>query len=155
LRPGDRPHLEDILRISGAFSDEEIQVALDMADAGLEGEYDLLAIEAGGQLAGYACFGQAPLTAASWYLYWICVDRDRQGSGYGRALLSAVEAAILARGGARLVVETSGRADYARTRRFYERTGFNLVGCIEDFYKPDDDCLILSKVLNRMVADDI
>ena len=157
LRPltvADRSNVEALLTASRAFNEEEVRVALDMVDAGLAGDYDLLAIEAGARLAGYACFGPAPLTLSSWYLYWVCVDRSSQGRGLGRTLQAAVEAAILAKGGARLIVETSGRADYAGARRFYTKAGFRPAGRIIDFYAPNDDCLILYKRLTRADRDD-
>jgi ribosomal protein S18 acetylase RimI-like enzyme len=52
-------------------------------------------------------------------------------------------------GGERLVLETSGRPDYERSRRFYERAGFTVQGRIPDFYKPGDDCLIYCKILGE------
>ena len=147
LRSTDRPCVEKILAACSVFSEEEIRVALEMVDAGLDGEYALLAIETDDQLDGYACFGPAPLTATSWYLYWICVRSQAQSVGVGRALQTAVEAAIRTQGGTCLVAETSGRADYAKTRRFYELGGFIEAGRIAGFYGPGDDCVILSKVL--------
>ena len=147
LRSADRAGVEEILSASGAFSEEEVQVALEMVDAGLDGDYRLLAMAADDRLHGYACFGPAPLTATSWYLYWICVRSQSQNAGVGRALQAAVEAAIRDDGGTCLVVETSGRADYAKTRRFYERGGFIQAGRIAGFYGPQDDCVIFSKGL--------
>lgn len=145
----DRDAIEAALTRSGAFSETEVQVALDMVDAGLKGDYDLLAVEVDGQFAGYACFGKATLTLDSWYLYWICVHPDVQGRGAGRALQTRVEQYIREHGGKRLIVETSGRRDYERARHFYESAGFNLVGRLPDFYRPGDDCVIYSKLLEE------
>ena len=62
------------------------------------------------------------------------------------AILQArVEEFVRESGGLRLVLETSGRAAYQRTRRFYEDAGFATVGRIPDFYAPDDDCVVYSK----------
>jgi ribosomal protein S18 acetylase RimI-like enzyme len=144
---GDRPAVHDTLTRCGTFSDEEVRVAIEMFDAGLAGDYSLLGIETGGVLRAYACFGKASLTARSWYLYWICVHPDAQRTGVGRTLEQGVEDAVRGAGGDRLVLETSGRADYERSRRFYERAGFTRQGCIPDFYKPGDDCIIYCKTL--------
>jgi ribosomal protein S18 acetylase RimI-like enzyme len=144
---GDRRVIHEALVRSGAFSGEEIRVAIDMFDAGLAGDYSLLGIEAGGALQAYACFGKASLTECSWYLYWICVDPAAQGTGVGRMLQRSVEDRVRELGGERLVLETSGRPDYDRSRRFYERAGYTLHGRIPDFYKPGDDCLIYCKAL--------
>jgi ribosomal protein S18 acetylase RimI-like enzyme len=144
---GDRPVIREALARCGVFTDEEVRVAIEMFDAGVAGDYSLLGIDAGGTLRGYACFGKASLTERSWYLYWICVDPDAQGSGVGQALQRGVEDRVRELGGDRLVAETSGRPDYARARRFYERAGFTVHGRIPDFYRPGDDCVIYGKRL--------
>ena len=143
----DRESVRDVLTRSGAFSDDEVRVAIDMFDSGIVGEYSLLGVEAGGQLRGYACFGKAALTQRSWYLYWFCVHPAAQRSGIGQTLERNVEEFVRQMGGDRLVLETSGRPDYERSRRFYERAGFTVQGRIPDFYKPGDDCIIYCKTL--------
>jgi ribosomal protein S18 acetylase RimI-like enzyme len=147
LTAGDRDAVREALVECRAFNDEEIQVALDMVDAGLQGDYSLTAVEVGGLVRAYACFSKAVLTVGSWYLYWICVHPAWQRAGVGRELQAAVEDAIRRAGGERIVVETSGRPDYERARRFYLRGGFTEVGRIPGFYKPGDDCVLYCKLL--------
>ncbi len=147
LAEEDRASVRKALTDCGAFTGEEVRVALEMVDAGLNGDYSLLAIEMDRKLRGYACFGRAHLTKSSWYLYWICVHRRVQGSGLGRKLQMHVEDFVRKLGGDRLILETSGRLDYERARRFYRQAGFAEVGRIPDFYKMGDDCLIYCKVL--------
>ena len=143
----DREAVRDALARSGVFSDDEVRVAIEMFDSGIVGEYSLLGVEAGGQLRGYACFGKAALTQRSWYLYWFCVHPAAQRSGIGQTLERNVEELVRQLGGDRLVLETSGRPDYERSRRFYERAGFTVQGRIPDFYKPGDACIIYCKTL--------
>ena len=143
----DRDMIHEALTRCGAFTDEEIGVAIEMFDSGLAGDYSLLVVETSDTVRGYACFGQASLTKRSWYLYWICVDPAVQGTGIGQALQQSVEDSVRQMGGERLVLETSGRPDYERSRRFYERAGFTVHGRIPDFYKPGDDCIIYCKML--------
>ena len=147
LVANDRGAVGEALTLSGAFSEDEVRVALDMFDGGMNGDYALVGVEDEGGLRGYACFGKAVLSRSSWYLYWICVHPACQGRGYGRAIEAAVEESVRTAGGERLVLETSGRADYERSRKFYDGAGFTLVGQIPDFFKPGDDCLIYCKVL--------
>jgi ribosomal protein S18 acetylase RimI-like enzyme len=147
LEAYDRPAVHEALSRCGAFTDDEIRVALEMFDSGLAGDYSQLGIETDGGLRAYACFGKAALTDRSWYLYWICVHPAVQGTGIGRALERSVEEAVRQMGGDRLVLETSGRAGYERSRRFYERAGFTVCGRIPDFYRPGDDCIIYGKFL--------
>jgi hypothetical protein len=50
--------------------------------------------------------------------------------------------------GARLVrVETSGQPAYAATRAFYDRTKFEVVATIRDFYRTGDDLVVYGKYL--------
>ncbi len=146
-RAGGSDDVHEMLAACGAFNAEEIRVALEMIDAAESEEYVLFGLESEDCLRGYACAGRAPLTRSSWYLYWICVHPDAQGRGIGRGLQQWVEQFVRESQGDRLVVETSGRPDYARTRRFYQRAGYEVVGRIADFYKPGDDCVIYCKLV--------
>ena len=148
LAASDRDAVEEALVNCAAFSDDEVRVALEMVDSGLAGEYLLPAIEAAGTVRAYACIGKAPLTASSWYVYWICVHPSFQGQGFGRRLQTRIEELVRDAKGDRIVVETSGRADYARTRLFYEHGGFVAAGRIPDFYRPGDDCVIYCTALS-------
>ena len=147
IRPfetSDRAAISSLLADSAAFSDEEVRVALEMLDSG---DYTVFALEMNGAVSGYACIGRTPLTLTTWHLYWICVHSRVQHRGAGRALQQHVEEFIRSQKGERLVLETSGRPDYERTRRFYDRAGYQQAGRIRDYYKPDDDCVFYFKVL--------
>ena len=144
----DRDAALEALSGCGAFGAYEVEVAIGMFDEGLAGDYTLLGVELDGALRGYACIGHAGLTEASWYLYWICVHPAFQGRGVGRALQAAVEALVRARGGDKLVLETSAREGYARSRRFYETAGFAVQGRIVGFYRHGEDCIIYCKALH-------
>ena len=150
LQPGDRAAVREALVACGAFTDEEVRVALEVLDAGLtggpDGDYPMFAAEVDGRLAGYVCVGQTPLTHSAWHLYWICVHPGVQGRGVGRALQAHAEAFVQSRGGERIVLETSATASYARARAFYAEAGYAMVGRIPDFYRPGDDCLIYCRV---------
>ena len=143
----DRDAVRAILAACSTFSEEEVRVAFEMVEAGLVGEYHLLGALVDGALHGYTCAGRAPLTADSWYLYWICVHPDRRRKGVGRALQRGLEEAIDSLGGRRIVLETSGRPAYEDARGFYRSQGFLHVGTIPNFYRADDDCLIYCKAI--------
>lgn len=150
-RPSDRETIWQMLRACGAFTDEEVRVAMDLFDegleTGLEGDYPLFAAELNGIVLGYICVGKTPLTRGTWHEYWICVHPAAQRQGVGQALQAHAEDFVRARGGERLVLETSGRRAYARTRRFYRQSGYRVVGRISEFYRPGDGCVVFCKVL--------
>ncbi|MES2176266.1 MAG: GNAT family N-acetyltransferase [Gemmatimonadota bacterium] len=93
-------------------------------------------------LLGYACFGPTPSTDGTYDLYWLAVHPDAHGHGVGRALVRAVEETLTARSVRMLVAETSSRADYENTRRFYTRAGYAEAARVRDFYRPADDRII-------------
>ena len=151
MRSGDRDAVQQMLIDSKSFSEEEMRVALVLLEeglaGGLEGDYPLFVAELDGRVCGYVCIGRTPLTRSTWHLYWMCVHPRAQGCGIGRALQAQVEQFIRSQGGERVALETSGRADYERSRRFYERAGYLVAGRIPDYYKPGDDCVFYYKVL--------
>jgi ribosomal protein S18 acetylase RimI-like enzyme len=61
--------------------------------------------------------------------------------------LKFAEEEIVRRGGKMLLVETSSQETYGGTIQFYEKTGYELVGKIKEYYKPGDDKLIFAKRL--------
>jgi len=140
-----------MLEACGAFTEEEVRVALEVLDDGLrggvDGDYPLFAAERHGKVVGYVCVGKTPLTRGTWHEYWICVHPDAQHRGVGQKLQAHAERFVRSRGGERLVLETSGRRAYARTRRFYRQSGYRVVGRIADFYGPADGCVVCCKVL--------
>jgi ribosomal protein S18 acetylase RimI-like enzyme len=148
-----RSAVEQLLRSTEFFRDVEIDVALEVIDAhSARPEQDYHAVGAftpGGDLLGYACWGQTPCTAGTWDLYWIAVHRAAQGRGLGTLLLQEVERR-LARSDARLVlVETSSQPLYAPTHGFYRANGYAEVARVPDFYTDGDDKVVFAKRIHR------
>ena len=138
---------------SGNFNDVEIATARELVDEALaEGEksgYMIVVLEDGKNplVKGYACYGPTPLTQGVYDLYWIAVDPAAQGKGFGQRLLKYVEQDLVNRGGRMLLIETSSHETYGDTIRFYERSGYELVARIKNFYRIGDDKLVFSKEL--------
>ena len=137
------------MRDTGLFHEAEVAIACEMLDESLDGDddYRFLGAFDAGQLVGYACWGPTPGTAGTYDLYWIAVEKARQGGGVGTLLVNAVEQTLSAAGGRLLVVETSSRPDYAPTRRFYERRGYTTTATVPGYYAPGDDLVIYTKDL--------
>ena len=152
LRPVGRAHrarLEQLTRGTGLFREEEVATACELLDESLAGDEDYRFLGAfdGDQLIGYACWGHTPGTQATSDLYWIVVDRGRQGAGIGSQLLGEVERGLKADGRRLVVVETSSRADYGATRGFYEARGYSKTATVPAYYAPGDDLVIYTKDL--------
>ena len=173
LAPEHRARVAEIVRATGMFSDDEIAVAVELFDEWRRDEvrgerhevpataqavdsslrppssYRFLgAFAPDGALVGYACYGPTPATDRTHDLYWIAVDPRTQGTGAGTRLLAAVERRLGDDAGRLLVVETSGRAQYAPTRAFYLRRGYTEVARVRDFYAPGDDRIVFTKRLS-------
>lgn len=154
LRPVGRAHrarLESLVRGTGLFREAEIRTAIELLDEALDGDddYRFLGAFDGDELVGYACFGPTPDTLGTFDLYWIAVERSRQGTGVGTQLVSAIEQQLSADGGRLIVVETSSRAEYEPTRAFYEARGYSRTATIAGYYAPSDDLVIYVKDLER------
>ncbi len=135
------------------FRPSEVAVAAELLASHLDGDSDYRFIGAfeEDELLGYACWGPTPGTEGTFDLYWIVVDRTRQGAGIGSQLLSHVEATLAAGGGRLIVVETSSRSDYAPTRAFYEQRGYTRAATIPGYYAPGDDLVVYLKDVSDAV----
>ncbi|HZF10103.1 MAG TPA: GNAT family N-acetyltransferase [Thermoanaerobaculia bacterium] len=151
LRPSDRPALEALIVATGFFNADEREVAMELIDdrlsLGTASHYRFLVGEVGGEVAGYACWGPIAGTLAAADLYWIAIDPRFQRQHVGAALLAAGEQRMAAEGRTRIYVETSTRAQYDPTRRFYAARGYHLAAELADFYAPGDGKAMFLKVL--------
>jgi ribosomal protein S18 acetylase RimI-like enzyme len=156
LRPHDRARVAELLVSTAVFSQEEVDVALQLFDesmrtAGAAGaddahpaDYEFTGAFEGERLIGYACAGPTPATEGTFDLYWLAVDAAAQGKGIGTALVREVERGLRDRGARMLLVETSSRPDYSNTRAFYTGCGYTEAARINDFYAPADDRIMLT-----------
>ena len=134
-------------RGTGLFSNPEIGVALEVFDDGfIDPDYESVGVEIDGMLVGWACWGPTPKREGTFDLYWIVVERDRQGLGLGTLLLAEMGRRVAGRAQT-VLVETSGREDYAPTRTFYQRHGYRQIGIEVDHYGPGDDLVRFAKTL--------
>ena len=107
----------------------------------------ILIAEVDSAVAGYICYGPTPLTEGTWDVYWQAVAQEKRGQGIGGALMKAAEGEIRKAQGRLAIIETSSTPSYEKTRRFHIGQGFEVIGCIPDFYTPGDDKLIMQKRL--------
>ena len=150
--PRDRERIHEILIATGRFTDEEVLCAIELVDISFQhpekGEYIVhVATSADGMIQGYVCYGPTPLTDGVYDLYWIAVDPRRQGQGYGQILLKFVENEVRRLQGRMLLIETSSKESYGPTMRLYERSGYDEISRIKDFYRIEDDKVVFCKRL--------
>jgi D-alanine-D-alanine ligase len=146
LRMEDRETVRRLVESTGVFSPVEIDVAVELIDdrlkRGAQSDYSFVMAEENGRTVGYTCYGPIALTSGSFDLYWIAVDRSMHGRKIGRLLLEHTEELIRAAGGQQVYIETSNRGQYAPTRGFYLRCGYDQEALLKDFYAPGDDKVI-------------
>jgi GNAT superfamily N-acetyltransferase len=113
---------------------------------------DGLAAVSGTDVVGFLTW--RPWYRASREITWMAVHRDRRGGGAGRALIDRLAAESAGR--ARYLVVTTlsqatpepGVADgYARTRRFYERNGFEPVWEPAGWWDADNQAVLMVRTL--------
>ncbi len=150
IQSEDRDSVRRIVESTGFFSDAEVDVAVELVDERLSkgpaSGYYFAFLESDGFIVGYACYGPIACTVHSFDLYWIAVDQNCQGHGFGRRLVEISEQEIRKLGGKRIYAETSGRAQYEPTRKFYERCGYEIAAILPDFYDEGDDKVVYVKV---------
>lgn len=147
-----------IVTSTGFFSPGEIEIACELVTETLaKGPYDgyrFLFAEIPDprphhamRTIGYTCYGETPCTSGTFDLYWIAVHNDLRAKGLGTYLQRETETRIRRLGGRRLFAETSGRAQYEPTRRFYLNLGYKQEAVLADFYAPGDDKVIYGMTL--------
>jgi ribosomal protein S18 acetylase RimI-like enzyme len=147
----DRAAIVTILRALPEFTPDEVAIAEEVIDVYLQKSfssgYHIFVSEVGSSVIGYVCYGPTPLTVGTWDMYWLAIDMKSQGQGMGRALMAFAEARIRENQGRLIIIETSGKPEYEKTRRFHHSQGYTIASRIADFYAPGDDKLILEKRL--------
>ena len=111
--------------------------------------------DAEGRITG--CVWLEPLAHGTWYLGSLATDPDRQNVGQGRALLSAAERWVAARGGTRVRMTVVNVRDTLIA--WYLRRGYHLTGENEPFpygdnrfgapLRTDLAFMVLEKALTR------
>lgn len=100
-----------------------------------------------GDVDGVAYYVPEQLTEGTWNLLLIAVDPKLHGRGIGTYLMRFVEMELCSQGHRVLLVETSGKPEFERTRGFYDMLGYDREARIRDYYADGDDKIIFRKSL--------
>jgi len=151
IQHSDIGAIAGIVKSSGFFSGEEVEIAIELADEKLERQeassYRFLFAEDEKRVVGYTCFGLIPATSGSYDLYWIAIDEQLRGAGLGKDLIKRTENIIYDLGGKRIYLETSSRHQYQPTHGFYESCGYRKEAILKNFYHEGDSKIIYVKTL--------
>ncbi len=102
----------------------------------------LVALDADGEVVGYAGLAVAPPDEA--WVQNIAVRRDAQRHGLGRVLLEALLAEAARRGTATVLLEVA--VDNAPAQRLYAAYDFEAVGVRRGYYQPSNtDALVMMR----------
>jgi ribosomal protein S18 acetylase RimI-like enzyme len=155
LQASDAEAVGALVAATGFFSKAEEIIAVELIEErmarGLDSGYEFVLADdpqQTGRLLGYTCYGPIPATQSSFDLYWIAVSPQAQREGLGGRLLRESERLAKQQQATHMFVDTAGRAEYAPTRRFYERMGYHVAANISDFYAPGDAKVIYSRSLD-------
>ncbi len=153
--PADTPALLELAAGTNVFKPLEIQALREVLDdyhASNQalGHRSVTEIERD-RIRGFAYYAPAAMTDATWYLYWIAIDKSLHRAGIGTELMAYLEADIQRANGRLLLIETSSLYHYLPTRNFYLKRGYHQTGVIADFYADGDSMVVFAK---RMSARD-
>lgn len=94
------------------------------------------------------CFAEhEKLTDRTWNMLTLVVLPDLQGKNVGTALVQAMEDHLRSKGQRILVVDTSGKDEFALTRKFYAKNYYEEEARIRDFWAKGDDKVTYRKAL--------
>lgn len=151
ITPEDSAAVSIVAVASGLFPADAIEFLDKMMADYFDGNHDeghVCVIDVEEEPLGVAYYQPALATDRTWYLTMIGVRRDRQGRGRGAALMRYVENMLEESRQRILLVETSGLPDFALTREFYTKCGYEEEARIRDYYATDEDMVLFRKVLN-------
>lgn len=151
LKREDREPIRRLLVETGVFTDEEVDIALELVDIAVDKpdqkDYIIYTYEDGGEILGYYCVGPTPATQSTFDLYWIATKPSGQGKGVGSALDEHAANLIRSKSGRLVIAETSSQPKYEKTRRFYLTRGYTELSRIRDYYRIGDDLVVYGKYL--------
>lgn len=101
-----------------------------------------------GQVDAACYFVPESFADSVWNLLMIAVDPQRHGKGLGTALMRHVEETLAKEAVRMLLVDTSGKDQFQRTRDFYEKLGYEREARIRDYWAKGDDKIMFRKVLS-------
>jgi ribosomal protein S18 acetylase RimI-like enzyme len=146
-RREDVPALQNVLDATELFPTDMLAELIE-GFLSKDGCTDLwLTAEVGGKVVGFCYAVPEKLTDGTWNMLAIAVLPSEQGKGYGGAICRQLEAELRTRGQRILIVDTSSRDEFLRTRKFYHKNQYYEEARVRDFWSAGDDKVIFRKSL--------
>ncbi len=143
----DIPNLKSVLDETGLFPSEMLEEMLrGFLSDDLSEDLWLSCLDEG-KVIGFCYAVPETMTDGTWNMLAIAVLPSRQGGGIGGAIVRQLEDELRKRGQRLLIVDTSGRDEFAPTRGFYRKNGYREEARIRDFWTAGDDKIVFSKSL--------
>ncbi|MDE0125281.1 MAG: GNAT family N-acetyltransferase [Bryobacterales bacterium] len=101
----------------------------------------------GGHVLGFGYCEPERMTSGTWNLLAIGVLARHRGRGIGGAMMRYLEDRLRSGGERVLIVETMGTPAFGRTRAFYRSSGYAEEARIREFYEPGGDKVVFWKHL--------
>lgn len=150
IRPtnsADIPALQLVLDGTELFPSHMLPDMLCGFLSGNESESVWFTAEENGDAIGFCFASPEALTEGTWNMLAIAVLPEKQGGGTGSAIVAALENHLAERGNRLLIVDTSGKSEFAQTREFYRKNGYTEEARIRDFWAAGDDKIVFRKAL--------
>ena len=144
----DIPALKLVLDETGLFPSDMLPDMLGDFLSGNGTESIWLTAEKDGDAIGFCFASHEALTEGTWNMLAIAVLPEKQGTGTGGAIVSALEKRLFDQGNRILIVDTSGADDFAQTRTFYRKNGYTEEARIRNFWAEGDDKVVFWKALS-------
>lgn len=148
IRPLERRDLERVAHLVDENAMFPSEMLTDMSAAFFDGDdTQRWLVFDDGQVDAACYFVSEEIADAVWKLQMIAVDRKRHGAGIGSRLMKAVETQLGEEGVRMLLVDTSGRDEFERTRAFYDMLGYEREARIRDYWSNGDDKVTFRKFM--------
>lgn len=144
----DEAAVLNMLQTSGQFDEHGLDHVKKTLEAYFDGDDAALWFTADdGGPVGIAYCAPEPMTNGTWNLLLLWIRRDREGHGHGLELINCIEHKLAELSARKLIVETSGLAEFQKARAFYSRAGFLKEATIKSFFDVGDDKVVYTKTV--------
>ena len=144
----DKEALFEIISTTKNFNQKDKKVAIDLIETYIEDRYEGSHLECllkNGRVIGFIYYEEAPLCEGVIEIYYVAINPNEIGKGFGKFLFKDLEARLKSKGVRIIILETSSTEEYEPTTKFYNSIDYKAVGKMKDYYKKGDDKLTYEK----------